>query len=158
MQRSPLLNIVLYEPEIPVNAGNIIRLCANTGCNLHMIEPLGFDLDDKGLRRAGLDYRDLVDVSVYSNFEEYLVSRKGNTMFLTSTLGQNLYTDVKYSKGDSIIFGPESSGLPESVLRSNPAESSIRLPMVPSNRSLNVSNTVAVVIYEAWRQMEFVGL
>ena len=104
MQKSSLLNIVLYEPEIPVNAGNIIRLCANTGCNLHMIEPLGFDLDDKGLRRAGLDYRDLVDVSVYSNFEEYLVSMKDNTMFLTSTLVKNLYTDVNYSKGDSIIF------------------------------------------------------
>ena len=157
MQKSPLLNIVLYEPEIPVNAGNIIRLCANTGCSLHMIKPLGFDLDDKGLRRAGLDYRDLVDVTVYSNFEEYLSLKKHNNMFITSTLGKNLYSDIQYNKGDAIVFGPESIGLPEEIFN-NFNESSIRLPMVPANRSLNISNTVAVVIYEAWRQMEFVGI
>ena len=157
MQKSPLLNIVLYEPEIPVNAGNIIRLCANTGCSLHMIKPLGFDLDDKGLRRAGLDYRDLVDVTVYSNFEEYLSLKKHNNMFITSTLGKNLYSDIQYNKEDAIVFGPESTGLPEEIFN-NFNESSIRLPMVPANRSLNISNTVAVVIYEAWRQMEFVGI
>jgi len=157
MQKSPLLNIVLYEPEIPVNAGNIIRLCANTGCSLHMIKPLGFDLDDKGLRRAGLDYRDLVDVTVYSNFEEYLSLKKHNNMFITSTLGKNLYSDIQYNKGDAIVFGPESIGLPEEIFN-NFNESSIRLPMVPANRSLNISNTVAVVIYEAWRQMKFVGI
>ena len=157
MQKSPLLNIVLYEPEIPVNAGNIIRLCANTGCSLHMIKPLGFDLDDKGLRRAGLDYRDLVDVTVYSNFEEYLSLKKHNNIFITSTLGKNLYSDIQYNKGDAIVFGPESTGLPEELFN-NFNESSIRLPMVPANRSLNISNTVAVVIYEAWRQMEFVGI
>ena len=157
MQKSPLLNIVLYEPEIPVNAGNIIRLCANTGCSLHMIKPLGFDLDDKGLRRAGLDYRDLVDVTVYSNFEEYLSLKKHNNMFITSTLGKNLYSDIQYNKGDAIVFGPESTGLPEEIFN-NFNESSIRLPMVPANRSLNISNTVAVVIYEAWRQMKFVGI
>ena len=157
MQKSSLLNIVLYEPEIPVNAGNIIRLCANTGCSLHMIKPLGFDLDDKGLRRAGLDYRDLVDVTVYSNFEEYLSLKKHNNMFITSTLGKNLYSDIQYNKEDAIVFGPESTGLPEAVFN-NFNESSIRLPMVPANRSLNISNTVAVVIYEAWRQMGFVGI
>ncbi|GIT16021.1 MAG: tRNA (cytidine(34)-2'-O)-methyltransferase [Chloroflexota bacterium] len=157
MQKSSLLNIVLYEPEIPVNAGNIIRLCANTGCSLHMIKPLGFDLDDKGLRRAGLDYRDLVDVTVYSNFEEYLSLKKHNNMFITSTLGKNLYSDIQYNKEDAIVFGPESTGLPEEVFN-NFNESSIRLPMVPANRSLNISNTVAVVIYEAWRQMGFVGI
>ena len=157
MQKSSLLNIVLYEPEIPVNAGNIIRLCANTGCSLHMIKPLGFDLDDKGLRRAGLDYRDLVDVTVYSNFEEYLSLKKHNNMFITSTLGKNLYSDIQYNKEDAIVFGPESTGLPEEVFN-NFNESSIRLPMVPANRSLNISNTVAVVIYDAWRQMGFVGI
>ena len=157
MQKSSLLNIVLYYPEIPVNAGNIIRLCANTGCSLHMIKPLGFDLDDKGLRRAGLDYRDLVDVTVYSNFEEYLSLKKHNNMFITSTLGKNLYSDIQYNKEDAIVFGPESTGLPEEVFN-NFNESSIRLPMVPANRSLNISNTVAVVIYEAWRQMGFVGI
>ena len=157
MQKSSLLNIVLYEPEIPVNAGNIIRLCANTGCSLHMIKPLGFDLDDKGLRRAGLDYRDLVDVTVYSNFAEYLSLKKHNNMFITSTLGKNLYSDIQYNKEDAIVFGPESTGLPEEVFN-NFNESSIRLPMVPANRSLNISNTVAVVIYEAWRQMGFVGI
>ena len=157
MQKSSLLNIVLYEPEIPVNAGNIIRLCANTGCSLHMIKPLGFDLDDKGLRRAGLDYRDLVDVTVYSNFEGYLSLKKHNNMFITSTLGKNLYSDIQYNKEDAIVFGPESTGLPEEVFN-NFNESSIRLPMVPANRSLNISNTVAVVIYEAWRQMGFVGI
>ncbi|MQG06125.1 MAG: tRNA (cytidine(34)-2'-O)-methyltransferase [SAR202 cluster bacterium] len=157
MQKSSLLNIVLYEPEIPVNAGNIIRLCANTGCSLHMIKPLGFDLDDKGLRRAGLDYRDLVNVTVYSNFEEYLSLKKHNNMFITSTLGKNLYSDIQYNKEDAIVFGPESTGLPEEVFN-NFNESSIRLPMVPANRSLNISNTVAVVIYEAWRQMGFVGI
>ena len=157
MQKSSLLNIVLYEPEIPVNAGNIIRLCANTGCSLHMIKPLGFDLDDKGLRRAGLDYRDLVDVTVYSNFEEYLSLKKHNNMFITSTLGKNLYSDIQYNKEDAIVFGPESTGLPEEVFNDF-NESSIRLPMVPANRSLNISNTVAVVIYEAWRQMGFVGI
>ena len=157
MQKSSLLNIVLYEPEIPVNAGNIIRLCANTGCSLHMIKPLGFGLDDKGLRRAGLDYRDLVDVTVYSNFEEYLSLKKHNNMFITSTLGKNLYSDIQYNKEDAIVFGPESTGLPEEVFN-NFNESSIRLPMVPANRSLNISNTVAVVIYEAWRQMGFVGI
>lgn len=157
MQKSSLLNIVLYEPEIPVNAGNIIRLCANTGCSLHMIKPLGFDLDDKGLRRAGLDYRDLVDVTVYSNFEEYLSLKKHNNMFITSTLGKNLYSEIQYNKEDAIVFGPESTGLPEEVFN-NFNESSIRLPMVPANRSLNISNTVAVVIYEAWRQMGFVGI
>ena len=157
MQKSSLLNIVLYEPEIPVNAGNIIRLCANTGCSLHMIKPLGFDLDDKGLRRAGLDYRDLVDVTVYSNFEEYLSLKKHNNMFITSTLGKNLYSDIQYNKEDAIVFGPESTGLPEELFN-NFNESSIRLPMVPANRSLNISNTVAVVIYEAWRQMGFVGI
>ena len=141
----------------PVNAGNIIRLCANTGCSLHMIKPLGFDLDDKGLRRAGLDYRDLVDVTVYSNFEEYLSLKKHNNMFITSTLGKNLYSDIQYNKEDAIVFGPESTGLPEEIFN-NFNESSIRLPMVPANRSLNISNTVAVVIYEAWRQMEFVGI
>ena len=157
MQKSSLLNIVLYEPEIPVNAGNIIRLCANTGCSLHMIKPLGFDLDDKGLRRAGLDYRDLVDVTVYSNFEEYLSLKKHNNMFITSTLGKNLYSDIQYNKEDAIVFGPESTGLPEEVFNTF-NESSIRLPMVPANRSLNISNTVAVVIYEARRQMGFVGI
>ncbi len=157
MQKSSLLNIVLYEPEIPVNAGNIIRLCANTGCSLHMIKPLGFDLDDKGLRRAGLDYRDLVDVTVYSNFEEYLSLKKHNNMFITSTLGKNLYSDIQYNKEDAIVFGPESTGLPKEIFN-NFNESSIRLPMVPANRSLNISNTVAVVIYEAWRQMGFVGI
>ena len=122
-----------------------------------MIKPLGFDLDDKGLRRAGLDYRDLVDVTVYSNFEEYLSLKKHNNMFITSTLGKNLYSDIQYNKEDAIVFGPESTGLPEEVFN-NFNESSIRLPMVPANRSLNISNTVAVVIYEAWRQMGFVGI
>ena len=152
-----MFHIILYNPEIPPNTGNIIRLCANTGCSLHMIKPLGFDLDDKGLRRAGLDYRDLVDVTVYSNFEEYLSLKKHNNMFITSTLGKNLYSDIQYNKEDAIVFGPESTGLPEEVFN-NFNESSIRLPMVPANRSLNISNTVAVVIYEAWRQMGFVGI
>lgn len=147
------LNIVLYQPEIPQNTGNIARTCVLTNSTLHLIKPLGFSLDEKHLRRAGLDYWKDLNLIVYDNYEEFIEKNKGKRIFLASTHAEELYTDVEYKEGDFIMFGRESSGVPESVHEDTIG---IRTPMLDtSTRSLNVSNTVAIIAYEALRQMKF---
>lgn len=150
-----MLHVVLYQPEIPPNTGNVIRLCANTGFRLHLIEPLGFELDDKRLRRAGLDYHEFTRVQRHASLEECLrVLRPGKVWALT-TKGARSYADASFCAGDVLLFGPETRGLPAEVLDALPAEQRLRLPMREASRSLNLSNTVAVVVYEAWRQLGF---
>jgi tRNA (cytidine/uridine-2'-O-)-methyltransferase len=152
-----MLHVVLYEPEIPPNTGNAIRLCANSGARLHLIRPLGFDLDHAKLRRAGLDYHEFADVTVHENLAAFVANVNPGRLFALSTRGRNLYTNVQFRADDAIVFGPETRGLPQDVLDSLPSEQRLRLPMRPDNRSLNLSNAVAVVVYEAWRQMGFDG-
>ena len=154
-----MINIVLYQPEIPPNTGNIIRLCANTGCHLHLIKPLGFDLDDKKLRRAGLDYHEWADVQTHASLEA-LTPKLAETgsIYAISTRGKKNYSDISYSAGDSLVFGPETRGLPQSYLDSLAQENILRLPMLKNSRSLNLSNTAAIVVYEALRQTGFKGL
>lgn len=149
-----MFNIVLYQPEIPPNTGNIIRLCANTGCSLHLIEPLGFELEDKKLRRAGLDYHEWANVKIYSSLDKL----QATNTYAVSTRGCNNYSDVSYQPGDTLVFGPETRGLPQSYLDSLPSSNVLRLPMLEQSRSLNLSNAVAVVVYEALRQTGFKGL
>ncbi|WP_421867122.1 tRNA (cytidine(34)-2'-O)-methyltransferase [Motiliproteus sp.] len=151
-----MLNIVLYQPEIPPNTGNIIRLCANTGFKLHLIEPLGFDLDIKKVRRAGLDYHELAEVKRYPDLDSCLSQFDGKVYALT-TKGSRSYADARFEAGDVLLFGPETRGLPEEVRNALPPEQRLRLPMQPDSRSLNLSNTVAVMVYEAWRQLGFEG-
>lgn len=150
-----MFHVVLFEPEIPPNTGNIIRLCANTGCQLHLIEPLGFELDDKRLRRAGLDYHEYATVSRHPNLDACLESIGNARVMAFTTKAKNSYAETKYRKGDVFLFGPESRGLPAEVLARLPAEQLLRLPMRPGCRSLNLSNSVAVTVYEAWRQLDF---
>lgn len=150
-----MFHVVLFEPEIPPNTGNIIRLCANTGCQLHLIEPLGFELDDKRLRRAGLDYHEYATVVRHKNLEACLEKIGSARVMAFTTKAKNSYAEVSYQKGDVFLFGPESRGLPAEVLASLPAERLLRLPMRPGCRSLNLSNSVAVTVYEAWRQLGF---
>lgn len=150
-----MLSLILFEPEIPPNTGNIIRLCANTGVQLHLIEPLGFDLDDKKLRRAGLDYREFADVATHAGLDDALDALGQPRVFALSTRGQQRYDQVDYQHGDALLFGPETRGLPQAVLDALPAEQRLRLPMRAASRSLNLSNTAAVVVYEAWRQLGF---
>ena len=152
-----MFNIILYEPEIPPNTGNIIRLCANTGSSLHLIEPLGFELDEPRLKRAGLDYREFADVAVYESIELCLRLLDEPRVFALSTRGGTAYATVNFQAGDAFLFGPETRGLPQALLDSLPAERRLRLPMRPDNRSLNLSNAAAVMIYEAWRQGGFAG-
>lgn len=152
-----MLHIVLYQPEIPPNTGNIIRLCANTGFQLHLIEPLGFDLDDKKLRRAGLDYREWATLQTHSSLSEFIETAQPGTLYACSTKGSRNHSEARYAKGDALIFGPETRGLPEDVLGPLPPEQILRLPMQPQSRSLNLSNSVAVFVYEAWRQLDFSG-
>ena len=152
-----VLHVILYQPEIPPNTGNIMRLCANAGAMLHLIEPMGFNLEEKHLRRAGLDYRDLASVHLWASVEDCLTLNKIQRWFAISTRGSQRYTDVQFGSGDALIFGPESRGLPGDLLVRCPAERRLRIPMFPNNRSLNLSNAVAVVVYEAWRQMGFGG-
>ena len=152
-----MFHVVLYEPEIPPNTGNIIRLCANTGCQLHLIEPLGFDMDDKQLQRAGLDYREYVTVQRHTDFASFLTQVEPKRVFGFSTRGQRLYNNVDFAIDDALVFGPETRGLPHDVFDALPATQRLRLPMLPQNRSLNLSNTVAIVVYEAWRQLGFAG-
>lgn len=152
-----LLNIVLYEPEIPPNTGNIIRLCANTGCRLHLIEPLGFTLEDKQMRRAGLDYSEYATVTVHRDYQSFLEREKPQRLFGLTTKGNSHYHQVSYQSGDYLMFGPETRGLPAAVRQSLPPEHCIRVPMRPESRSLNLSNTAALVVYEAWRQLGFEG-
>jgi tRNA (cytidine/uridine-2'-O-)-methyltransferase len=152
-----MFSIILYEPEIPPNTGNIIRLCANTGTSLHLIAPLGFELDEPRLKRAGLDYREFADVAVHENLEKCLQALNEPRVFAFSTRGTTGYAEARFESGDAFLFGPETRGLPQSLLDSLPAGRVLRLPMRPQNRSLNLSNAAAVVIYEAWRQVGFVG-
>jgi len=152
-----MFNIALFEPCIPQNTGNIIRLAANNGCILHLIEPLGFDLTDKNLKRSGLDYFDLANVHIHKNYDMFLNSVIGNRVFAFTTKGKYKYNEVEYKSGDVLLFGSETSGLPTYIHQEIDEESKLRVPMMPNNRSLNLSNTVALVSYEAWRQLGFIG-
>ncbi len=152
-----MFHVVLYQPEIPPNTGNVIRLCANTGCRLHLIQPLGFDMDDRKLRRAGLDYREWASVSVHASLQTFAEAIKPRRIWALSTRGKRLYSDVCYQSGDALLFGPETRGLPTGILSTLGDDQVLRLPMVPQSRSLNLSNTVAVLVYEAWRQLGFDG-
>jgi tRNA (cytidine/uridine-2'-O-)-methyltransferase len=152
-----MLHIVLYEPEIPANTGNIIRLCANTGARLHLIEPLGFELEDKKLRRAGLDYHEWADVKVYPALAGFMERVRPARVFALSTKGKRLFSEVEFQAGDALLFGPESRGLPASLLAELGEARCLYLPMRPESRSLNLSNTVAVVLFEAWRQLGYDG-
>lgn len=150
-----MFNIVLYQPEIPPNTGNIIRLCANTGAILHLVHPLGFDLDDKQLRRAGLDYAEWAKLYHYPDIESCLEKTGPGKNFAISTKGNNIYSNCHFNKGDTFIFGPETRGLPASFLESLPADQVLRIPMQAYSRSLNLSNAVSIILYEAWRQNNF---
>ena len=152
-----MLHIALYEPEIPPNTGNIIRLCANSGAQLHLIEPLGFEIDDRRLRRAGLDYHEWADIKIWPCLDDLLEGRSVHRMFGISTRGKQTYSEVTFEDDDLFLFGPETRGLPEDVLTNLPEEQTLRIPMKPHSRSLNLSNAVAVVLYEAWRQLDFEG-
>jgi len=152
-----MLHVVLYQPEIPPNTGNVIRLCANSGAHLHLIRPLGFDLDDAKLRRAGLDYHEFADLAVHDALDAFVQAVRPPRLFALSTRGSTLYTDAQFADGDAVVFGPETRGLPQAVLEQLPPAQRLRLPMRPHNRSLNLSNAVAVVVYEAWRQSGFPG-
>jgi len=149
------LHIALFEPQIAPNTGNIIRLCANNGCLLHLIEPLGFDLEEKKLRRAGLDYHDMTRVIRYQNFDDFLAKMGDHRIFACTTKGNHFYHQVKYEKGDVLLFGAETHGLSEQVHKFVGTDNKIKIPMQPSNRSLNLSNAVAIISYEAWRQLHF---
>ena len=151
-----MINIVLFEPEIPPNTGNIIRLCANTGYPLHLIQPLGFELCEKSVRRAGLDYRDLVNVHQWPSLQSYLDQSGMGNVYAFTTKGTCNYTKVNYQKGDSLLFGPETRGLPDEVLNSINPSHHLLIPMQSSNRSMNLSNAVAIASYEAWRQSDFI--
>ena len=150
-----MFHVVLYQPEIPPNTGNIIRLCANAGCGLHLIRPLGFDVSEKAVRRAGMDYAELACVRVWDTFEECLRVLAPPRWFAVSTRAVTRYDTVKYAPGDAFVFGPETRGLPQALLEGVPPGRRLRIPMQPANRSLNLSNAAAVVVYEAWRQRDF---
>ena len=150
-----MFNIVLFEPEIPPNTGNIIRLAANTGCRLILIEPLGFDLDTKKLRRAGLDYREFTEVLTYPNYETFLAEEQPNRLFGVTTKGSSHFHTIEYEKDDYFMFGPETRGLPDTILESMANDRRIRIPMLKDSRSLNLSNSAAILVYEAWRQNGF---
>lgn len=150
-----MFNVILFEPEIPPNTGNVIRLCANTGSQLHLIRPLGFELDDKQLRRAGLDYHEYANMLVHDDLDSCLSNLPDSRLFAFTTKGSHPYFETEFKPGDALLFGPESRGLPATILDSLSNEQKLRLPMLPNNRSLNLSNTVAVAVYEAWRQCGF---
>ena len=152
-----MFDIVLYQPEIPPNTGNIIRLCANTGCVLHLIEPLGFQLDEPRLRRAGLDYHEWTTIREHASLDAFDAVHSPRRTFAFSSRGRVAYCDVEFREGDALLFGPETRGLPDSVLARYPCEHRLRIPMRPESRSLNLSNAVAVACYEAWRQLSFRG-
>jgi len=151
-----MLNILLYKPLIPHNTGNIIRLCTNIGAKLHLIEPLGFTLDNKHLKRAALDYSDLSNVQTYSSLLNYIETNDTSRIFATMPTAQTVYTEIDYKIGDTLLFGPEDAGLPDKIKKIIP--NTIKIPMQPNNRSLNLSNAVAIVSYEAWRQLHFLGV
>jgi tRNA (cytidine/uridine-2'-O-)-methyltransferase len=150
-----VFHIVLFEPEIPPNTGNAIRLCANTGATLHLIKPLGFRLDDKSLQRSGLDYHDLASVAVHANFSACIEALQGARLFAVETSGTRCYSDFDYQAGDAFLFGPETRGLPHAALQFVGAERCVHIPMRAGSRSINLSNSIALVVYEAWRQLSF---
>ena len=151
-----MFNIVLFEPEIPPNTGNIIRLAANTGCKLHLIKPLGFDLEAKKLRRAGLDYHEFANLETHENYQAFLESEKPECLYALTTKGTKNHTEIAFKKGDYLMFGPETRGLSQEVRDDLGVDNCLRIPMMPDSRSLNLSNSVAVIVYEAWRQIGFV--
>jgi tRNA (cytidine/uridine-2'-O-)-methyltransferase len=151
------MHVILYQPEIPPNTGNVIRLCANSGAELHLVRPLGFELDDARLRRAGLDYHEYARLQIHDDLPGCLAAIGAARVFALSTRGRIRYDGPRYHAGDAFLFGPETRGLPQQVLAQVPDEQQLRLPMRPGNRSLNLSNAVAVVVYEAWRQQDFAG-
>lgn len=152
-----MLDVVLFQPQIPPNTGNIIRLCANTGFRLHLIEPFGFDLDDKKLRRAGLDYHEFAAIKRHKDYQAFIESEQPERVLAVTTKTTHYYGDVAFKKGDYLLFGSETSGLPEEVRQQIPDEDKIRIPMLKDSRSMNLSNATAVLIFEAWRQMGFEG-
>jgi tRNA (cytidine/uridine-2'-O-)-methyltransferase len=152
-----MIHVVLFEPEIPPNTGNVIRLCANTGATLHLVKPLGFRLDDKSLKRSGLDYHDLADVKVHADMESCLEALDGARILAIETGSRRCYADFEYRAGDALVFGPETRGLPAPVRERIGEEHSLHIPMRGASRSLNLSNAVALVVYEAWRQLGFVS-
>ena len=152
-----MFHIVLFEPEIPPNTGNIIRLCANTGAALHLIEPLGFKLEDKQLKRAGLDYHEYANLTIHKNWLEFKLAMAGKRMFAITTKGSQNYANVQFQADDVFVFGPETRGLPEDIRAEFSPENRLRLPMLPDSRSLNLSNSTAVLLYEAWRQIGFMN-
>jgi tRNA (cytidine/uridine-2'-O-)-methyltransferase len=152
-----MFHIALYEPQIAPNTGNIIRLVANNGCYLHLIEPLGFDLEEKKLRRAGLDYRDMANVTRHENYEAFLKAVEGRRILACTTKGSGPHDQIEYAEGDVLLFGSETSGLPDEVLESIAYRDRLRIPMMPDSRSLNLSNAVAIISYEAWRQCGYQG-
>ena len=152
-----MLDVVLFEPEIPPNTGNLIRLCANTGFRLHLIEPLGFVLDDKRLRRAGLDYHEWAAVRVHRHWAAFLEAVAPQRVFAVSTRGRSGYHEPRYAPGDALVFGPETRGLPQAMLDALPEAQRLRIPMLAESRSLNLSNACAIVVFEAWRQLDFAG-
>ncbi len=154
---APMFNIVLVEPEIPPNTGNVIRLCANAGARLHLIHPLGFEMDDRRLRRAGLDYREWARVEEHADFDAFLQAVKPPRLFACSTRGRRYHHEMSYQPDDALVFGAETRGLSQALLARFPVENILRVPMIPESRSLNLSNAVSVVLYEAWRQHGFSG-
>ncbi|RFA30667.1 tRNA (uridine(34)/cytosine(34)/5-carboxymethylaminomethyluridine(34)-2'-O)-methyltransferase TrmL [Alkalilimnicola ehrlichii] len=152
-----MFHVVLVEPEIPPNTGNVIRLCANSGAQLHLIHPLGFVMEDKQLRRAGLDYREWADVREHTDFDRFLRDVKPTRLFACSTKGERLYHQVHYRENDALVFGAETRGLSPEMMARFSSEEIVRIPMVPDSRSLNLSNAVSVILFEAWRQHDFAG-
>ena len=152
-----MLDVVLFQPQIPPNTGNIIRLCANSGFRLHLIEPLGFDFDDKKLRRAGLDYHEFAATKKHANFAEFIANEQPERILAVTTKATNYYGDIDFKVGDYLLFGSETAGLPDVVRDQIPEQDKIRIPMLKDSRSMNLSNATAVIIYEAWRQLGFAG-
>ncbi|MFT6920782.1 MAG: tRNA (cytidine/uridine-2'-O-)-methyltransferase [Cognaticolwellia sp.] len=151
-----MLDVVLFQPQIPPNTGNIIRLCANTGFRLHLIEPLGFDLEDKKLRRAGLDYHEFAALKRHANYQSFIESEQPKRILAVTTKSTSYYGDISFQSGDYLLFGSETGGLPEDVRQQIPDQDKIRIPMLKDSRSMNLSNATAVIVYEAWRQLGFV--
>jgi tRNA (cytidine/uridine-2'-O-)-methyltransferase len=152
-----MLDVVLFEPKIPPNTGNIIRLCANSGFRLHLIEPLGFDLEDKKLRRAGLDYHEFAAVKRHKDFADFIKKEQPKRVLAITTKTNNFYGNTRFQAGDYLLFGSETAGLPEEVRQQIPDQDKIRIPMLSGSRSMNLSNAVAVIVYDAWRQLGFSG-
>ncbi len=151
-----MFHVILYQPEIPPNTGNIIRMCANSGAHLHLIEPLGFDIDEKAVRRSGMDYAELADVKTWQSLEQCLAAIRPPRWFVVSTRGTVRYDLPRYAPGDAFLFGPETRGLPQAVIDECPEDCRLRIPMRAGNRSLNLSNAAAVLVFEAWRQQGFI--